>query len=133
MSRILGIDHGLTNTGIAISDPTGMLARELTTLKMSDNIFDDINKIIKEYNVVKVILGLPLGVKSGMDTDQTKLVYEFGDNLKEHISLDIEYIDERFTSKIALKMPKTKKKLMTKDSFAAMLILQTYLDLSFES
>jgi putative Holliday junction resolvase len=129
MSRILGIDHGMTNVGIAISDPSEMLARELTTIKMTDNIFEDISAILKEYDIDKIVLGLPLGARSGKSTDQTDIVSEFGDEIKVQLGIDVDYVDERFTSKIALKMPKVKSKIMTKDSFAAMLILQTYLDM----
>jgi len=126
--RYLGIDHGNTNVGIAISDSLNMLAKELVTLKMSSLIFDDIKEVCEEHNISTVVLGLPLGVRSGKDTDQTEIVRDFGSNLEEITGLEVKYFDERFTSKIALKMPKVKREGLSKDSFAAMLILQSYLD-----
>jgi len=126
--RYLGIDHGNTNVGIAISDPSNILARELTTLKMSEDIFDDIKIICNEYKLTNIILGLPVSVRSGGDTDQTEIVREFAEDLKEKLDIKVDFFDERFTSKIALQMPKAKREGFSKDSFAAMLILQSYLD-----
>jgi putative holliday junction resolvase len=126
--RFLGIDHGNVNIGIAISDLSNILARELITLKMSENIFDNISKICYENNITKIIIGLPISMRTGQDTDQTKIVRDFGNQIKEKLNMEIDFFDERLTSKIALNMPKAKRKGLSKDSFSAMLILQGYLD-----
>jgi putative Holliday junction resolvase len=58
-SRIMGIDFGLKRIGIALSDSLKMFAYTHTTILNNHDTFAELEKIIKEKNVIKIILGIP--------------------------------------------------------------------------
>ncbi len=131
--RILAIDFGSKRIGIAITDPMNIFAYPLTTLSNDSNIFKNIKGLIEQYNVVKVLIGLPLK-ESGEDSVTSKSVYKFKDQFAKQIQIEIEYVDERFSSSIAkervLESVSSKKKRRDKgliDKNAAAVILEDYL------
>jgi putative holliday junction resolvase len=126
--KYLGIDYGSKNIGLATSQEGGFLASEYDTIKMSKDIFNHLSLITQKESIHKIVIGLPVSMRTGKDTEQTAVVREFGFRLQEETKVHVEFFDERLTSKIANRMPKQKKEKFTKDSFAAMLILQGYLD-----
>jgi putative holliday junction resolvase len=121
--RILGIDYGTKRVGLAVSDESLTLAREFGIIS-PEEFWDQIEILVKENEIVKVIIGLPLNM-SGEATDSTRRVQEFCDKLSETIDLPIEYMDERLSSVMAGNLPGGKKNI---DSLAAQIILQNYLD-----
>ena len=133
--RVLGIDYGDVRTGIAISDPLGITAQGLESIKHGNNhkmLLNRIGEIIKEYSVEKIVIGYPLNMNSthGPRVQKTeKLILK----LEEMYHLKIEKVDERLTTVIAHKtmtelgVSKEKKKNIV-DTIAATYILQTYLD-----
>ncbi len=130
--RVLALDVGNKRIGVAYSDPLGISANPLPYIPNDEKVFEKIKDLIDEYNIGKVVIGLPLTLK-GEEGEQAKITREFAENLKEHIpDIDIEFVDERFTTSLAeqhlretTKKSKRKKKL---DSVAAVYILKTYLD-----
>lgn len=128
MGKILGVDYGEKRVGISISDESLFLARELLILHNSSSLFQDILNISTQHGVDKIVVGLPLSLRTGLDTLQTEITRKFAKELEDYCKIAVELVDERMTSKIALKMPKLKNKQFNKDSFAAQLILQSYLD-----
>ncbi len=130
--RVLALDVGNKRIGVAYSDPLGISANPLPYIKNNEKVFEKIKDLINEYNIGKVVIGLPLTLK-GEEGEQAKITREFAEKLKEHIpDIDIEFVDERFTTSLAeqhlretTKKSKRKKKL---DSVAAVYILKTYLD-----
>jgi len=129
--RILGLDIGEKRIGVAISDASQTIARELEIIQVANQkqALQEIAKICSENNIEKIIVGLPLN-SDGEDTEQTKRVRNFVEKIKNY---EIEFIDERFTSQQALKIQqkvgmKAKKSKKNLDSLAAVIILQTYLD-----
>ena len=71
MYRILAIDYGEKNIGLAISDPLRMIPKPYKTLKNEglDSLTNEINNLIVCENIGKVLLGLPLSV-AGLDTQK---------------------------------------------------------------
>ena len=127
--RFLAVDYGDVRTGFAVSDELGIIARELSIEDTNDELFGKISSYIEELSIIKIIVGKPVAVSTGGDTEQTEKVYDFVEKLKEHIGIDIEYIDERFTSKIIHRdLRDEKRKPKNVDSMSACLILQSYLD-----
>ncbi len=130
--RVLALDVGNKRIGVAYSDPLGISANPLPYIPNDEKVFEKIKDLIDEYNIRKVVIGLPLTLK-GEEGEQAKITREFAEKLKEHIpDIDIEFVDERFTTSLAeqhlretTKKSKRKKKL---DSVAAVYILKTYLD-----
>lgn len=134
MGRLLGLDYGTKRVGVAETDDLQIIASPLTTIHIS-NIIDFILEYQKKYNLEAVIIGEPKNLDTSL-THSTKKVQEFVTHLKRKIpNLNIELVDERFTSKIAANSMITggvkKKKRREKgvlDKVSASIILQSFLD-----
>lgn len=141
--RIIGLDVGDKTVGVAVSDPLGIIATGITTIKRV-GIRKDTGKIIdliKEYDVKTVVIGLPLGL-DGDDTVQTQKVREFRTMLENKLrssgnlsKVNIVWQDERFSTMeaeevlIDANMSREDRKKIV-DRQAAIVILQRYLDRS---
>ena len=140
--RVLGIDLGERRIGVAVSDPTGVIAQPLPTIQRRKGKripLIAIEKLINEFDVEIIVVGLPLAL-SGLDTEWTKTVRETADKLEKKSGLQVHLIDERFTSALAeraiqsLGLPRNKKKEKGRvDAAAAVLILQKWLDIQKKS
>ncbi|NOX18927.1 MAG: Holliday junction resolvase RuvX [Chlorobi bacterium] len=132
--RILAIDFGEKRIGIAVSDPLRMFAIPIVTLSNDKSFFRELRKLFERYSVEKILLGYPLkenneksSVAGKVEKFQKKLSVEFKD-------IPIEYVDERYSSQIAVQHiiagVKSKKKRRDKsliDKNAAAVILEDYL------
>ena len=131
--RIMSIDYGTVRIGIALSDPLQIIANPFRVIQNSgEEIFSEINSIIKSEKVGKIILGLPVNLE-GKDTKKTIEVRDFFEKLKNWISIPIIYWDESYSSveaeEILKKMGKSiKESRKVVDKFAASIILKSYLD-----
>lgn len=132
--RILGLDIGEKRIGIALSDPLGWTAQSLKTLerKSIKNDVEEIIKIINEYKVEKVVVGLPKNMNGTLGESGQK-VMNFCQKLLEKIKIELIYEDERLTTMAAEKVLidadlSRKKRRGVIDALAATFILQTYLD-----
>ena len=96
---LLGIDHGKKFIGIAVSDHARQIASPITTVTGKKFQFKaaKIIKIVKEWNVVGIVLGLPLNME-GSQGPQCQAVRAFAYNLNQLIELPISFIDERLSS-----------------------------------
>jgi putative holliday junction resolvase len=121
--KILGIDYGTKHIGMAISDETQSLARELTILSPQE-FWQGLNELIAAEEITKIVVGLPLNM-SGEDTEKTKEARAFAEKLQTQSSVAVELVDERLSSSMAEQIAGTSKHI---DSLAAQIILQTYLD-----
>lgn len=131
--RIMGIDYGDARVGVAVSDLLGITAQGVCTVKNRgmQNLIADLDKIIKEYNPEKIVVGLPKNMDGslGFRADAT---YAFCDELKKVYKNEIELWDERLTTVGAtryLNETKTsgKSRKNVIDTVAACLILEGYL------
>jgi len=132
--RILGIDYGARRIGIAISDPLKMISQSIGTVKNDCALFDQIQKMLEQYNVGLIIVGMPYNLKGACGKKALE-VGRFISELKKRFAIDVIEWDERFTSTIAhqtmIDMGMKKKQRQQKarvDEIAASLILQSYLD-----
>lgn len=139
--RKIGLDVGDKTVGIAVSDPLDLTAQGIKTLDRV-GIRKDTSKIlelIKEYDCDTVVIGLNKNLK-GNDSFQTEKVYEFKNMLENKLrssgmaNVKIEWQDERFTTVIAERVlidadVRRKKRKEVIDKQAAVIILQSYLDL----
>ena len=133
MSRILGLDYGEKRIGLAITDPLNIIAKPLQTINVSkEDIYKVLNQLIKEYQIVKIVVGLPLTLKN-THSIQTDKVLVFIEQLKNNVNIDIDTYDERFTSDMAkdalikqgVKTGHNKSEI---DKTAAAIFLQNYID-----
>lgn len=134
MSRLLSIDYGKKRTGIAVSDPLQIIANGLTTVETS-KLFEFLEDYLKKEEVESIIVGLPKQM-SGELSENMKRIEPFVNRLKKlYPNINIEYFDERFTSKLAhqamidggLKKQDRKNKELV-DEISATIILQGYME-----
>jgi putative pre-16S rRNA nuclease len=136
MSKIMAIDYGDKRIGLAMTDEMKTMAFPYKTIEAGKNIVHSVEKlaeiISKEpFTVEKIIIGLPL-MLSGKESDMTKKVREFGLLLEDKVKIEVEYVDERLTSKAAdasMRDMKLNRKKRTKnlDTISAVFILEAYL------
>jgi putative Holliday junction resolvase len=136
--RILGVDYGERRIGLAISDPSGMIAQPLTALlrrRGKRPPFAAIERVIREHEVSEIVVGLPLQ-SDGEESDWTRETRAFGDKLAARSGRPVHYQDERMTSARAeravraIGLPKKERERKGRvDAAAAALILQAYLEL----
>jgi len=132
MTKILAIDYGSKNVGLALSDDEGKLAFAYNTLhgngdikRHKEKIAGDIKNICKLEKVDRVVVGMPLGLAGGK-TEMSEEVFEFVKILEEGCEVPVEVEDERWTSVQASKMEnKTARNI---DELSAQILLQAYLD-----
>jgi len=134
LHRILALDYGDKKIGIAISDPMQIIAKPFKTLvnTTNKNIFLELNQIISEYDVEKIVVGLPITLKNKYSV-QTEKVSVFIELLKSNIPIPVDSYDERLSSKIAIQSLieqgiKTGHNKKEVDKTAAAIFLQNYLD-----
>ena len=125
MARTLAIDFGEKRIGLALSDESNTIAFEYEIWAAND-FFKKINQLVTEKEVETVVLGYPLNV-SGKETEKTKEVLEFKQQLEKHLlSIPVVLLDERFSSQMASKLSGRKTGI---DGLAAQIFLQNYLNM----
>ena len=134
MGRFLAIDHGEKRVGLAISDPNKIISKPLKTLILSDlqYFYQELLKIISDYDIEKLVIGLPVSM-DGKKTQQTTKVEEFKTYLQNKIDIPIVMFDERLSSISAKKSlisqgVKTGYNKSQIDQTAAAIFLQQYID-----
>ena len=137
MARVLAIDFGERRVGLALSDPSAMIAQPLPTLLRRAGKRPPVAKIleiISANDVIEAVVGLPLTL-AGDDSDWTRTVREFARKLQERSGIPVALLDERLTSVQAeravrsLGLRKSQREQKERiDSAAAMILLQLYLD-----
>ena len=134
--RIIGLDLGNRTVGVALSDYLGIIANPVGTFRFEEQDLDTalelVEKVIKENQVEKIVLGLPKNM-NGTIGPQAEYCLKFKEMLEEKTKLEVVMIDERLTSRqadvIMLKADMSRQKRKKNvDKLAATIILQTYLD-----
>jgi putative Holliday junction resolvase len=133
-SRIMGLDYGIKRIGVALSDPLKTFAYTHSTIQNDNKKNIQLEKIIKEKFVIKIILGIPNEVKKSK-TSIFNEVMKFKDELIKNFNIEVLLWDETYTSVIAerkiLESVSSKRKRQNKsliDMNSAAIILQEYLD-----
>jgi putative Holliday junction resolvase len=132
--RILAIDYGTKRVGIAVSDPTQLIAQGVATLKNDETLLDKLCTIVHEQDAVQILVGMPYSEDGGKGAKAHE-VERFIEKLKEAVALEIETWDESYSSVNAHRafvetgMKRTKRRQKKRvDEMAARLTLQEYLD-----
>lgn len=134
--RIMGLDVGSKTVGVAVSDEMGWTAQGLETIRINEeqNVFgfEQIGKIIKEYDVSKVVVGLPKNM-NGSIGPRGEASQFYGQELEKLYEIPVIYWDERLTTMAAERVllqadVSRKKRKKVIDKMAAVMILQGYLD-----
>jgi putative Holliday junction resolvase len=100
--KVLALDYGPARTGVAVSDPTGTLARPLEIVEGADSDagLARLVQLVREEAVECVVVGLPLTLR-GEVGEQARATDTFLDALRARIEVPVETYDERFTTKLA--------------------------------
>lgn len=133
--RILGLDVGTKNVGLALSDPLGFTAQALPTIRRKGKLEQElavISTLIDDKGVETVVVGYPKNM-NGTEGPSCDMAKEYAAALAEKIAVPIVFWDERLTSKMAesamvMGDVRREKRRQAVDSLAAILILQSYLD-----
>lgn len=123
---ILGLDYGTKRIGLAIAEEGSKLVLPFGVIenKGRDFVLSELQKIIKDEKVKKIVVGLPISL-SGRKSLKTKETQEFIDFLAKNLSLAIATMDERLSSRLAKTLSQGTKG--SRDIGAAMVILDSYL------
>jgi putative holliday junction resolvase len=100
--RVLALDYGSARCGCAVSDPTGLLATPIESVAKpaSRRGLGRLRALVKDYEVERVIVGLPLSL-SGADSPQTTEARRFAELVGRELGVPVELYDERFTTRLA--------------------------------
>ena len=128
--KALALDYGSARTGVAVSDPSGSLARPLCVVQKvgGKSGMAELCAIIDREAPGVVVVGLPLTLR-GERGPQAIETEAFVARLRNRCSIPILTEDERLTTSIARRMPTTSRRPTTgDDAQAAAVLLQTFLD-----
>ena len=139
--RILAIDFGWKFIGLAVSDPLGVTARGLPTLKRAHKRadLDHIRELAEALGVERVVVGHPVHLR-GHAGERAREAERFAAGLRQELDLPVELYDERLTSVEAESLlrergerpPRTRQsrtqRIETINRLAAAVLLQSYLD-----
>jgi len=121
MNKFLGIDYGERKIGLALS--SGSVAMPFQIINNNDKTISTLEFLVQIEGISKIILGLPVN-SVGKETQATKSVLDFKEQLIKNIHLPIIEFDERLSSRQAQAMGAGS----VDDAHAAALVLQSYLD-----
>jgi putative holliday junction resolvase len=119
--KVLALDYGRARTGVAVSDPTGTIARPVGVVKDGD--IQRIVELIREHEIERVVVGLPLTLR-GEVGEQARETQAFIDELASAADVEVVPFDERFTTDLA---EQTASASTDEDARAAAHLLSSYL------
>lgn len=133
--RYLGLDLGTKTLGVAISDPLGLIAGDLTVLRHNeeyDKLISEIEKIVNEKKVEAIVLGFPKNMNNTIG-ERAEITLKFKEKLEQELHLPVYLQDERLTTRQAENLlikndTSRKKRKKVIDKVAATIILQSYLE-----
>ena len=132
--RILALDVGSKTIGRAVSDPLGITAQGLDTIRRKNKRtdFEQLERTIAEYGVCEIVVGYPLHM-SGTPGAQSQRMEEFAEELRRRFGLPVHLWDERLTSAQANRLLREtemsiRRRAQVVDRLAAVLILQSFME-----
>ena len=133
--RLLGLDVGSRTIGMAVSDPLGITAQGLTTLRRKNKRtdFTELERVIRSYGVVQIVVGYPLHLRSGGETAGSERMQVFAAELRQRFQLPVHLWDERLTTAQAQRVLRESEMSIRRrgqvvDQMAAVLILQSFME-----
>ena len=123
--KVLALDYGAARTGVAVSDPTGSLARPVGVVERaaSQAGLARLAELVREHEADRVVVGLPLTLR-GEHGAQARETDDFVDALRGALDVPVESFDERFTTSLAGQDAGTAEE----DARAAAHLLASYLE-----
>jgi putative holliday junction resolvase len=132
--RILGMDVGSKTIGLAVSDPLGITAQGLQTIRRKNKRLDleKLEQVIWDFDVAEIVVGYPLRL-SGSEGSQAEKVRAFAEQLRGHFKIPVHLWDERLSSAEANRLLREsemsiKRRGEVVDRLAAVLILQNWME-----
>jgi len=129
--KVLALDYGSARTGVAVSDPSGTIARPLEAVERaaSERGLARLAEIVQEQEPERIVVGLPLTLR-GARGEQAAATHEFIEALRGIVGVPVESFDERFTTVMASRDPGA---AADEDSRAAAHLLSGYLEWAKEN
>jgi len=126
--KVLAVDYGSARTGVAVSDPTGTIARPLGVVDRADseNGLAELAQLIRAEAAERVVVGLPLTLR-GEHGAQARKTEAFLKALRGAVDVPVESFDERFTTGLAQTVGSDDA---PEDARAAAHLLSSYLEWS---
>ena len=120
----MALDFGSARTGVAVSDPTGLIARPLCVVQRaaSDDGLSQLERLVMDEDVETVVVGHPLTLR-GDRGEQARATERFAQMLRERLEVPVVLFDERFTTDLAQQTPSA----AAEDARAAAHLLSSYL------
>jgi putative holliday junction resolvase len=132
-ARILALDVGSRTLGLAVSDPLGITAQGLPTIRRKNRRADfaQLDDVVKKYGVKELVVGYPLRLSGATGTQSEKMA-AFAEQLRRRYELPVHLWDERLTTAEAQRVLResemsVKRRSEVVDQLAAVLILQSFL------
>ena len=132
--RYLGVDYGEARTGIAVSDPTGFVARGVATVRTRrvEVLLEEITAYANEYDVAAIVVGNPINM-NGTRGEKSEKAAALAEMIREASGREVVLYDERCTTMLAHRIlnetdTRGKKRKDVVDTLAAEIILQNYMD-----
>ncbi len=130
----MGLDMGTKTIGVAVSDPLGLTAQGIAVIRRHnwDKDMKELQKVIDEYGVEKILIGLPRRTTGELGPEAEK-VHKEGRKLEAALGLPVMYWNEWFSTSsaeqvlLAADMSRQRRRQVI-DQVAAAIILQSYLD-----
>ena len=122
--KVMALDFGTARTGVAVSDPTGVIARPLCVVARaaSEDGLDELVRLVADEHPEQVIVGHPLTLR-GERGQQARVTEQFAASLRERLEVPVVLFDERFTTDLAQQTPSE----TSEDARAAAHLLSSYL------
>ncbi len=122
--KVLALDYGSARTGVAVSDPNGVIARPLTVVERVGTKpgIERLLALIAEEQPEKIVVGLPLTLR-GEHGKQARETEAFAVRLRDSVAVPVELFDERLTTVLAARTPSD----TPEDARAAAHLLESFL------
>ncbi len=123
--KVLALDFGSARTGVAVSDPTGTLARPIGVVEgaATESGLAELARLVREEEAERIVVGLPLTMR-GTRGEQVAETERFVEALRGAVDVPVELYDERFTTDLAQQTAGA----APEDALAAAHLLSTYLE-----
>ncbi len=129
--KVLALDYGAARTGVAVSDPSGTIARPLGVVERagSEAGIERLAELVRSEGAERVVVGLPLTLR-GEHGVQARETEAFVEALRAAVDVPVESYDERFTTVLARTRPRDSPSDAPDDARAAAHLLASYLEWS---
>jgi len=124
--KVMALDYGSARTGVAVSDPTGTVARPLGVVERAseEDGLAELARLVHEEEAERVVVGLPLTLR-GNHGEQAAETERFVEALRGVLEVPVELFDERFTTDLAQQTPHA---VAAVDALAAAHLLSDWLE-----